>query len=146
MESSGRMGRLYRARVRVRQERVLARITARVITPGSSGGESHSTDSTRFTVRRMRLLMRREAFAINLPEFAQILHCLNVAFPGFGLPRVKFEVKQIRGREKGWFDFSSERTRTADGACDKSPLARKMSADNRPLSLRPISDSRRVSK
>ena len=27
-----------RARVRVRQERVLARITARVITPGSSGG------------------------------------------------------------------------------------------------------------
>ena len=148
--AAGGWGRLYRARVR--QERVLARITARVITPGSSGGRGvtfnrfdalHGPENEAVDATRSSAL---PAFAINLPEFAQILHCLNVAFPGFGLPRVKFEVKQIRGREKGWFDFSSERTRTADGACDKSPLARKMSADNRPLSLRPISDSRRVSK
>ena len=42
--------------------------------------------------------MRREALAINLPEFAQILHCLNMAFLGFGLHQVEFEVKQIEAK------------------------------------------------
>ena len=41
--------------------------------------------------------MRREALAINLPEFAQILRCLNMAFLDFGLHQVEFEVKQIEG-------------------------------------------------
>ena len=55
--------------------------------------------------------MRREAFAINLPEFAQILRCLNMAFLGFGLHQVEFEVKQIEGERKGALIFQ----RTVDG-------------------------------
>ena len=54
--------------------------------------------------------MRREALAINLPEFAQILRWLNMAFLDFGLHQVEFEVKQIGAKVR--FDFSSER-RTA---------------------------------
>ena len=88
--------------------------------------------------------MRREALAINLPEFAQILRCLNMAFLDFGL-QVEFEVKQIGAKVR--FDFSSER-RTA--AMERVIKARSLGKCPRiivlSLSLRPISDSRRVSK